>query len=286
MYVCYVDESGGFEAPNSGPRATPLMVFAGLIVEAAAIRPLTADFLALKRRFYPGEVSRHLDYVLAEVKGAELRKAVRVGSQRERRHAFGVLDGVMRLIEHHDIWLVGRIWVKEPAKALEPDSTYTYAVQDIARNLDHFLGQQNTSGLVICDGRDHRQDVRVAHSVFTQKHKSGGDALPRLIETPLFGKSDNHVGLQIADLVASALLFPMAARVYCEGGAKSFHAHPQFDALRTRYARRLRARRHVYVDSSGRTRGGIVVSDRLGRRPPQALFEIPGGTRQQGNSPT
>ncbi|WP_423919021.1 hypothetical protein [Candidatus Poriferisodalis sp.] len=156
MCVCYVDESGGFEAPNSGPR-TPLMIFAGLIVAASAIRPLTAEFLALKRTFYPGEVLQHLDYVLAEVKGSELRRAVRSGSHRERRHAFGVLDGAMRLIEHHDIRIVGRVWVKEPAKALEPDSTYTYAVQDIARHFDHYLGHQNTSGLVICDGRDHRR---------------------------------------------------------------------------------------------------------------------------------
>ena len=31
MYICYVDESGGFEAPNQAPGATPLMTFAGLI---------------------------------------------------------------------------------------------------------------------------------------------------------------------------------------------------------------------------------------------------------------
>ena len=275
MYVCYIDESGGFEAPNSGPR-TPLMVFAGLIVIAPAINDLTADFLALKRRFYPGRAARHLDYVLAEVKGADLRGAVRSGSRRKRTHALGVLDGVMRLIERHDIRLLGRVWVKESTKALKPDPTYTYAVQDIARHFDEFLRQQPSRGLVICDGRDHRQDVRVAHSVFTQKHKSGGDALPRLIETPVFGKSDNHVGLQLADLVASALLFPMAARVYCADAGREPHTAPELDAIRVRYARRLRARRYTYRDSTGRVRGGVVVSDPSGRRSSQHLFQVAG----------
>ena len=278
MYVCYIDESGGFEAPNSGPR-TPLMVFAGLVVRASAIGDITADFLALKRRFYPGEAARHLDYVLSEVKGSELRWAVRSGSHRERRHAFGVLDGVLRLIEQHDIRLLGRVWVKEPKRALKPDSTYTFAVQDIAQHFDDFLERQNSSGLVICDGRDHRQDVRVAHSVFTQKHKSAGDELPRLIETTVFAKSDNHVGLQLADLVASALLFPIAARAYCsDGGIKDDpHTAPEFDAIRVRYTRRLRARRHMYRDATGRMRGGVVVSDPSRRRPSRHLFQVAHG---------
>ncbi len=273
MYICYIDESGGFEAPNSGPR-TPLMVFAGLVVRASAINDVTADFLSLKRRFYPGQAARHLDYVLAEVKGSELRRAVRSGSQRERRHALGVLDGVVRLIELHEIRLSGRVWVKESTKALKPDATYTFAIQDIARHFDEFLGQQNSLGLVMCDGRDHRQDVRVAHSVFTQKHKSEGDALPRILETPVFGKSDNHVGLQLADLVASALLFPIAARVYCADAGSGLHTAPEFDAIRSRYAHRLRSRRHTYRDATGRMRGGIVVSDPSGRRPSRHLLQV------------
>ncbi len=277
MYACYVDESGGFEAPDAGPRATPLMVFAGLIVELSALRSLTADFLALKRRFYPGAASRYLDYVLMEIKGGALRRALREGGHRERSHALGVLDGVVRLIERHGVWLVGRMWVKAPTKSLGPDATYTYAIQDIARHFDHFLRSQHTRGLVICDGRDHRQDVRVAHSVFTQKHQFGGDALPRIVETPLFGRSDNHVGLQLADLVASALLFPIGARVYCASNSSGVHSDPQFEVLRARYARRLRSRRHVYADAGGRTRGGVVVSDKLGKRPSGALFEDPSG---------
>lgn len=78
MYICYVDESGGFEAPNQGPGATPLMTFAGLIIRTDKLAALTADFLSLKRRFYPVlRTVRNLDLVLSEVKGSELRKRVR-----------------------------------------------------------------------------------------------------------------------------------------------------------------------------------------------------------------
>lgn len=271
MYFCYVDESGGAEAPGSSPGATPLMLFAGLIVPSSSLAPLTADFLHLKRQYYPQKVSPRLDAVLTEIKGSELRSAVRSQSRRKRTHAIGVLDAAMRLLEQYGIGLVGRVWVKQSSTPLSPDPTYTYAVQDIARHFSHFLATRESQGLILCDARDYRQDVRVAHSVFTQKHRWNGDALLNVTETTVFGRSENYVGLQLADIVASALLFPIAARVYCGSGSGA-HVHPRFDALRTRYAKRLEALLYRYRGSSGRMRGGVVVSDKLGRQPSDRLF--------------
>ncbi len=278
MYLCYIDESGGFEAPNSGNGATPLMLFAGLIVPADAVAPLTNDFLALKRKFFPGKASKHLDYLLAEVKGSDLRAGVRSTSRRKQRHAIGVLDAVVGLIEKHDVRLVGRVWIKDPTKGLEPSASYTFAIQDIARHFNHFLDINDSAGLVLCDGRLHRQDAQVAHSLFTQKYKTTGDALPRLVEAAVFGRSENHAGLQLADIVASAILFPMAARVYCVGKVTGVHVQRRLDLVRTRYAVRLRPRQYLYKDAGGRTRGGMVVSDKLGKRPSRLLFEPPNGS--------
>lgn len=42
---------------------------------------------------------------------------------------------------------------------------------------------------------------------------------------PLFAHSDNHVGLQVADLLASTLVFPMAAAAY---GAPEGNVHASF----------------------------------------------------------
>lgn len=264
MFICYVDESGGFEAPNSGPDATPLLVVAGLIVPAANIAPLTADFLLMNRRFFPGRASKHLDYVLMEIKGASLRKQARSTSRRKRRHANQVLGGVVELLARHDVRLLGRVWIKSPTESLKPTETYTFSIQDIARHFNRFLEEREADGMILCDSRNHHQDIQVAHSLFTQKHKASGDDLPRLLEPVVFGKSDNHVGLQLSDIIASGLLSPMAARVYCATSANRIHIHPLFDDLRSRYSDPLAKRRYLYLDEEGKTRGGVTVSDRLG----------------------
>ena len=142
-----------------------------------------------------------------------------------------MLDGVMGLVERYEVRLVGRVWVKQTGTALKPDPTYTYAVQDIARHFNHFLAVQQTQGLVVCDAREPRQDVRVAHSLFTQKHKAGGDA-----------------------------------------STSGVHTHQRFDVLRGRYAKRLGPLQYQYRDTTGRMRGGIVVSDKLGQQSSDRLF--------------
>ena len=276
MYICYVDESGGFEAPNQAPGATPLMTFAGLIIRTDALAPLTADFLDLKRRFYPGlRTVRNLDLVLSEVKGSELRRRVRSPIREQRRHSVGVLESTVRLIERYDLRLLGRVWIKEPDEALDPRASYTYAIQDIAKHFNHFLESKTDSGLMLCDGRAHSLDAQVSHSIFTLKHKQSGDDLSRLVEAPVFGRSENHTGLQLTDILASGLIFPTAARVYCAAHFSSVHTHRNYDELRTRFSARLRPQQHLYQDPSGRTRGGIVVSDKLGKKSSSLLFQAP-----------
>ena len=273
MYICYVDESGGFEASNQAPSATPLMTFAGLIIRSDTLAALTADFLDLRHRLYPRLRNvQHLDLVLREQKGSALRKNVRSQSSM-RRHSISVLDAVVELIERYDLRLLGRAWIKGPNEALEPRASYTFAIQDIARHFNHFLESGTDSGLMVCDGRAHSQDAQVSHSIFTLKHKRSGDELSRLVETPLFGRSENHVGLQLADILASGLIFPIAARVYCAAHVTSVHTHQNYEVLRDRYSARLRHRQYPYRDSSGRMRGGIVVSDKLGKKSSSLLFK-------------
>lgn len=86
----------------------------------------------------------------------------------------------------------------------------------------------------------------------------------------MFAHSDNHVGLQIADLIASTLVFPMAADTY---GAPegSVHASGRYAALRADHGAELRDLQYRYRDETGRWRGGIVVSDPAGR-PGTLLF--------------
>lgn len=275
MKILYIDEAGGFEAPTSTPSATPLMVIAGVVFDHQSLPALTDQFLKLKAQFYPGKVqgtAHLLDYVLAEVKGADVRSALRSPSRNKRRHAIGFLDNLVKLLATHDARLVGRVWIKAIGAALDPRPSYTFAIQDIAQHFEHYLGSVGDIGMMICDGRLHHQDAQVSHSVFTQKHKLSGDSYPHLAEATLFGRSQNHVGLQVADLVASALLFPMAARTYCATSATGPHVNPRFDVVKQRFGPQLRAQQYRYQDPAARWRGGIVVSDELGQQPSKNLF--------------
>ena len=287
MKILYIDEAGGFEAPDSSPSATPLMVVAGVAFDHSRLPAITDEFLKLKARFYPGKVvaARHLlDYVLAEVKGSDVRAAVRSSSRDQRRQAIGFLDHTMALLASHGAAIVGRVWVKAHRQSLSPRASYTFAIQDLALHFEHLLASSSDTGLMVCDGRMHHQDAEVAHSIFTQKHKLAGDSYPHLVEATLFGRSQNHVGLQLADLVASALLFPMATRTFCPTLPTGPHTSARFDTIKQRYASTLRSMQHRYQDGAGRWRGGVVVSDKLGHRPSKRTVladRIPGDNRSQ-----
>jgi hypothetical protein len=91
------------------------------------------------------------------------------------------------------------------------------------------------------------------------------------MEVPLFAHSDNHAGIQIADLVVSTLVFPIACSAY---GAPegNVHTSSRYRGLRAEHGERLRALQYRYLDKTGRTRGGIVVSDPVGKRSGSCLF--------------
>jgi hypothetical protein len=144
-------------------------------------------------------------------------------------------------------------------------------VQDIVAHLCHFLEVEASRGVVVADSRTPKLDAQVAHSVFTQKWRSGRDPYQPLLEIPLFANSQNHVGLQIADLLASTFVLPMAAIAY---GAPhgNVHSSARYEVIRADHGRALRDLQYRYIDEAGRWRGGLVVSDPGGKRPGSLLF--------------
>lgn len=116
----YVDESGdlGSMPANLAPNGNdqPVLAIGALLIDAAQLHSLTHNFLQLKNRFYPSLSQpgmRHLDMVKPEVKGADVRRhAMRSPSRNVRRHAVGFMDGIIALLEKHDVKLLSRIWIK------------------------------------------------------------------------------------------------------------------------------------------------------------------------------
>lgn len=275
LRIAYLDESGDTAPLASATSLTPpVFVPAAVILKQTRIQPLTTDFLRLKQRYFPALMPRtghYLDCVRTEIKGAEIRRDLRLGRKTLIRHHLGFLDQFMSLLEKHDAKIVGRVWIKGIGKPINPTALYTSSVQNICSYFHHFLEREDDVGFIVADSRTAPQNSQVAHSVFTQKFSLHGDRYERLLEMPTYGHSENHVGLQVTDLLCSALLFPMAAFVYCSGHVTSVHVNPAYERLRARYGARLKRLQYRYSDGH-RSIGGIMVCDELTRRSGVHLF--------------
>lgn len=220
--------------------------------------------------------STHLGKILLEIKGSEVRKTIRKSTRRnETRHAIGFLDKVVGLLESHNAKIIARILVKRVGRKVNENSVYTSYVQALSTCFHRYLEDNNSTGIMIADARFPHQDQAVAHSIFTQKFKRTGDDHSRILEMPTFGRSVNHAGIQIADIIASGILFPMAVHAYSTGHINSIHVSPRFELIRERFGERIKALQFRYEDRevAGRMRGGVTVSDEIGHRSSSFIFK-------------
>ena len=152
-------------------------------------------------------------------------------------------------------------------------SVYASSIQSICTYFDHYLTQAGDIGVCIADSRNKFKNTNVSHSIFTQKFSPAVQRYPRIVELPTFGHSDNHAGLQVCDIVCSALLFPIACLAYCTDHVSNVHVQPAAVRLRERYGSQLKALQYRYPDATaGRYRGGLVVSDAIERRNAVPMF--------------
>jgi hypothetical protein len=182
---------------------------------------------------------------------------------------------MLSLMERHAVRVVGRVWIKDIGVPVDGVALYTNSIQAICASFQNLLRETGDHGIVIADSRSKAQNANVAHSIFTLRYKAAGDNYDRLIDLPTFGHSDNHAGLQVADFVCSALLFPMAVHAYCAGHVNNIHVRPAYSVLRSRYGERIERLQYRYQDATHRWRGGIVVADPLGEQPSWHLLRTP-----------
>jgi hypothetical protein len=273
MHICYIDESGDSQQIRSDiDDKQPMLIVAGLFVDAQKISNITDEFIHLKRKFYPGhfKVERHaLNVLLKEIKGSDLRSDIRKHPANHQivEHHFKFIDGVLNICKTNGVKMVARVWVKAYGQALSDQSVYTITAQQIAKRFEYFLVDSESRGMIIADFRDPARNRYVAHSIFTQKHKlgRGGDAYPSIEETSVFGISNNHACLQIADLICSTILYPIAGRTVCSSAFNNTHTHANYDAIVQRYSRRIKAMQY-HCSENGNKRWGITVNDPHGGR--------------------
>ena len=282
MFFCYIDEAGCTgNLPGKVTDIQPVFVLCGLIVPEPALARLTHDFLALKRQFNPrlAQALEHdLDLVKHEIKGAEdIRKPIRKNLKAKRR-AIGFLDKLLALIARRECRILPYIYIKSPARTIDSVALYAKCMQRVSNHFQNFLRQQSAlqkvKGVIIADSRNHDLNVRVSHSIFTQKFKTDGDAYPNVIEMPTYGHSDNHAAIQITDILCSAVLFPIATYAYCLGHISGVHVSERYALLQTRYAQTIKTLSFRYHDGQ-RFRGGVTAHDELLGRSANYFFARP-----------
>lgn len=276
-FVCYVDEAGcSAPLPSAKTDIQPILVVAGLIVDHAKLPSLTVEFLKLKRKFYPKKfTSQHLlDDVREEIKGSDIRGVIRRKALKAKAE-MKMLDELLAMLKTHGAKLFATVWIKGIGTPFKARSVYTTSIQFACRTFHAFLEEKDDFGCMLADFRTTQLNDQVAHSIFTQKYRAKGDPLPRLLELPTFGISNNHAGLQITDFICSSFIFPIASATYCRGHVCGVHVTSNDMLIKRRYLARLKGLQFRYSNSRGKMDGGIWVSDAHARRGSLPFFTLP-----------
>lgn len=231
----------------------------------------------MSSRYFPkkvGDGSHQLDDVLVEIKSSDLRSTLR----KHGVHADATLkfiDDTLNLLRANEARLFATVWVKGIGKPIDSRAIYTSSIQAACRNFSAFLDRPDDTGFIVADSRTPALNSQVSHSIFTQKYRAKGDPWGRLLDLPTFGHSHNHVPLQIADILCSTLLFPMATATYCAGQITGTHVKGRDQFIKRRYASRIKALQYRYREAAGGPmQGGVFVSDGLQGRRSELLFQF------------
>jgi hypothetical protein len=278
MYIAYLDDAGDLGSVANPPQYNdqPAFALTALLVNQSRLSALVPEFLQIKRNFYPGLIppsSHFLAAVLKEVKGADIRRDIANGTRNKARHATKFLSEVVDLRLRSDMKLVSKIFVKGVGQHIGHKAVYTTACQSLFKTFDHYLATVDDVGFCIADSRTKGLNVPVAHSIFTQMFSAKRAHYPRIMELPTFGHSDNHVGVQLCDLLTSALIIPVVVHTYCVGHVANVHVQTGYSKIRARFTARLQHLLYRYQDSQQIWRGGLTVNDAILHRPSSEMFK-------------
>ena len=278
-HICHIDESGclGALRADSLAHVQPALVVAGLIVAEESMAEITSEFIKAKKKFDKNtfrNATGDLDSVRAEIKGKSLRGDLKRSSAGNPRHpALLALNSTLTALEKANAQVVGRVCVKPVGGQFDGRAAYIRSVRFIAENFSRFLIARNSTGRIVCDSRNRRDDDKTARA----SRRPSGLPHPGLREAPIFADSRDQVGLQLADWLCSAVISPLAATVYsCECmRADSPHVHKNYLQMRDKhgYGEWL-WRRQLRFKAGGRTRWGLEIDDPC-LRSSELLFRAP-----------
>ena len=194
------------------------------------------------------------------------------GNHQWQRAAMELSASVLDMLERHDAKLLARVWVKEEGLAFDESGVYPASVGSLTETFQAQLAHEHSRGMMVLDSRTKVKNAPNVHCVTTRKYRTGGDSLRGVIESPVFGHSDTHTLLQVADLVVSSLLFPIACHTYMSDVTWNVHCDDAYQPLREQFGARLKKLQFRYQDVGRTWRGGIVVSDRRTQQSSSLMF--------------
>ena len=257
-HICCIDESGDFgRLPSADSPVQPVLAVVGLIAPESATARLDAEFSALKKKLNPGRAP-------LEVKGKNLREALRSSRPRRRNLALSHLGAALGMLEDAGARVAGRVCVKPIGGKFDGKGEYVASVLSVATNFQRVLEAGKSKGTIVCDG--HRDFARreVGRRFLERKSRPSGDAFPNVPAPPVFVDSREHSGVQLADWICSAIVAPLAAAA-CFGGRmpNSKHVHDNYLLLAGREERlweRLARMLHPFADDNGARQPGLLVA--------------------------
>lgn len=259
--------------PNPVVDITPAFIVSALFIDHTNLQQITNQFLDHKQRSFLKHAGlRWHDCMRTEIKGSALRRDIRAGDKATRRMATNFIKNILIMLEECNAKLVARVYIKGIGVPFNGKAVYTSAIQWICDQFQHYLRQTESMGIIIADAREKTQNSLVSHSIFTRKFKKIDDVYPNIAEMPIFGHAENHAGLQIADIICSALLFPFAMHSYCTGYVYNCHVCEEYKSLKKWFSQRVINLQYTYLSGDEKVGGGIVVSDPLGHRPSSHIF--------------
>ena len=265
MHVLYLDESGSAEVlRKEHPESPPVFILGGVCVHSEKQRSLNWEFLKLKERFNPNLHDKKLSEALAfEMKGSSLRSDIRSSSRNRNRRAKAFLRELITLLAEHDAQIVAKVNIKRLNEEHKDIQQYPAANRWILNTFNEYLKKVNSKGIAILDSRTKVKNSPLVSNIVTGMYKTGGGDFSQLIDAPTFGHSDVHIGIQIADHVVSALIFPMACYTYCSEYGWNTHVNPRYRVLIESFGAALQGLQMTYYDSTTLKRFGGVYCTKL-----------------------
>jgi len=280
MYILYFDEAGCTgKLPSITSPIAPVLVITGLIIKADFLPYITRDFMNLKKKYFfkllsESQKAHNSNWIKLELKGSDLRKILAKTSRNKRRPITSFFNDFFKMLNRYECRIVSRVYIKGIGADFKGASVYGSSIQYFYGAFQNYLEQKGSQGIIIGDSRSANQNSQVAHSIFSKKMSASGDDFSKIIEMPTFSHSENSAGLQIADLLASGLLCPIAIETFCKGHINSIHIR-DYSAVKSEFLDPVMNLQYRYKDASQkRTLGGIIVSNSLTDLPPASLFKF------------